>query len=379
MKNLKRISVVCALAIVIIFAGCLGSGEKKEPTGVGLYISDFHAPVEVDAGDQFDVDLIVQNIGDQKAENINAELFQTSGIKILTAQTQTEQSLQPPKQETGIGGDEKVFTWLLEAPSVRNTETKSLQARITYDYTSTASSNLYVVSKREFDEKGARSFQTYSESSAGPVALGIIPMPAFKVPPGGTLANVEINFEIENTGSGIVQNSEIRDFTILLKNEPFERDITTNCPDIVGGKLKLYGGDQRRTIKCSFVLLFSQESISYIVEASIKYTYYFDTYPIVLDVKKSAFTATSVTINVPSQVTCKVKKDCKIYWELIGDLAALRINFCGSQQDSALQGKGVVSSSVKVFNEPTTCFYTMTVGTSTGDTKTSRTEVVVTN
>ncbi|HIJ98856.1 TPA: hypothetical protein H1005_02840 [archaeon] len=148
MKSLNKLLVISLLAIVLIFSGCIGGGDRKNQTfGSGLNVISFTALRQVDSAEQFDLDLVVQNIGDKDATNIQADLFQTSAITILNNRVQTESRLLPPDIEKGIEGEDTIFSWSLQAPTLTEDQTKSLQARITYDYTSTATSNLYIVSK----------------------------------------------------------------------------------------------------------------------------------------------------------------------------------------------------------------------------------------
>ena len=286
MKTLPKILAVFLLAIIVIFSGCTGTSNQNEKnSGLGLRVVFFKAPAEVDSGEDFDVDLLVQNDGDNEAKDIQADLFQTSGIAILNSKVQAEQSLLPPDIEKGIQGEDKIFTWSMRAPNLAAEQTKSVQARIIYDYTSTATSNLYIVSKAELDEKGASAFPTYSTSSYGPATLSIVEMPPFKVKAGETSASVQVNLIIENAGPGRIVNSEVRDFAIVLKGEGTELDIISNCSDVIGGTLKLFGQEQQRAIRCNLDLPFSQTAVSYIVEAGINYTYSIDTNPFAIRIK----------------------------------------------------------------------------------------------
>ncbi|HIJ98855.1 TPA: transglycosylase SLT domain-containing protein [archaeon] len=126
--------------------------------------------------------------------------------------------------------------------------------------------------------------------------MSIVEMPPFKVTSGQTNARVQVNLIIENTGFGRVVNNEVRDFAIVLKGEGTERDITNNCPDIVSGRIKLYGKEQERSIRCSLVLPFSETAVSYIVEAEMGYTYYIDTNPLAVRVKGGTGTSSTTVI-----------------------------------------------------------------------------------
>src|SRR3989338_6490652 len=103
------------LVMILFFSGCVGNSSKK-PTGEGIGVVSFNTQTEIDSGDQFDLDLVVQNFGDSEATKINANLFQTSGIQALNSNVLSTPSLLPPNNEKGIEGEEQVFTWSLLAP-----------------------------------------------------------------------------------------------------------------------------------------------------------------------------------------------------------------------------------------------------------------------
>ncbi len=369
------------LVLVLFFSGCVGSSGNKKPTGEGIEVVSFNTQTEIDSGDQFDLDLVVQNFGDSEATKINANLFQTSGIQALNSNVLSTSSLLPPNNEKGIEGEEQVFTWSLLAPILRNDETKSLQARITYDYTSTANSNFYIVPKTQLNEKGKGEFQTYSTSSAGPVTLSIVPMPAFKSsPPQKT--NVQVNLIVSNTGGGKVVDSKVSNLLIILKGEGAELDVTSKCSDVSSGTISLYGRDQSRAIRCNFDFEPKDTAVSYIIEAKASYTYYFDTNPISITVKKSenpesvltnTKSSNSRSSNLPPTVTtpqiknCEVNKRCEITWstnDRDGSITKYETDFCGTTREKDLAGKattGLSSADLRIFNSPTICDFKVTV------------------
>ena len=178
------------------------------------------------------------------------------------------------------------------APTVPTTQSKSLKARITYDYKSTASTNIYLVSKQEYDEFGADAFKTYSTSSVGPLSMEVLPLPPYRLAPGRTEQTIHLGLVFRNTGIGTVDGN-VHDFTVLMKKgiEVIDLNELDDLPtdgiaavcdgvtvDANGvAEIKLFGADQERSVRCTFDLDYPGEAVSYIAEISAEYTYYIDT------------------------------------------------------------------------------------------------------
>lgn len=284
---MNKMLAVLALVSVILLAGCT-SKVQQAAAGNGVEITFFNAPSQVDADETFSADLVAQNNGDAEALSIRAELFQKSNFDIMDEeQIKRISSLSPPVLEKGVSGEELVASWIVRAPEVASDQIKSLGARVTYDYSSSANSNLYIVPKEQYDELGAESFATYSTSSNAPVLISIQPLPAFKIRQGEDNVDVLVVLNIENTGNGVVVGSRIQNFKLLFKAADAVNDKTFSCSNVLESReVQLLGRNQGISLRCKTDLTAPKASVSYIVEASADYTYYTDSEPISITVKK---------------------------------------------------------------------------------------------
>jgi len=183
-----KIVLLLVLLLVFSIAGCAGtSGAEKDVrkattlTTKGLSVKEFSGRGEVDEREPYDVDIYVQNVGDELARDVEIRLYQTAGFK--GAELLTKDEIQPADPDLGLAGETFTSYWTLDAPAVTGDQIKSLKARIYYDYTSKASTNIHLVAKEEYDELGSGAFKTYSTSSEGPVTVTIPEIPAYRVRP----------------------------------------------------------------------------------------------------------------------------------------------------------------------------------------------------
>ncbi len=281
---MKRIAPVLALILLIFLAGCT-SNEQNLPAGTGVEISFFSAPTQVDIGDTFSVDFVIQNNGDNTAKNIKAQLVQKSNFELANDAIKEKDFLLPPVIEKGLEGEKFVTSWILKAPDVPANQLKSVIARATYDYSSSATSNIYVVPKEQYDEMGPESFQTYSTSTQGPVLIEIQPLPAFKIKSSQKQVNAVVVLSIADVGNGAVIGN-IRNFKLTLTSGGGTYPVTSACKDLpASGEIELLGQDRAVSIKCEFPIKAGTSSVSYVVDASADYTYYIDSSPVAITVK----------------------------------------------------------------------------------------------
>jgi len=183
-----KIVLLLVFLLVLSIAGCTGtSGAEKDVkkattlTTKGLSVREFSGRGEVDEREPYDVDIYVQNVGDELARDVEIRLYQTAGFK--GAELLTKDEIQPADPDLGLGGETFTSYWTLDAPTITSDQIKSLKARIYYDYTSKASTNIHLVAKEEYDELGSSAFKTYSTSSEGPVTVTIPEIPAYRIRP----------------------------------------------------------------------------------------------------------------------------------------------------------------------------------------------------
>ncbi|MFH1424424.1 MAG: hypothetical protein ABIG20_01950 [archaeon] len=281
-------TTILLLILVNLFSGCISSGDtgNLEPNPemgrtYGLIITGFSSRASVDELDTVDIDLYVQNIGDADARSIEAQLFQKEGFSVVE-NIKKYSRLFAPDEALGMEGEIFSPFWVATAPGVAQDEIKSLKARVTYTYNSTATTNVYLVSKEDMDEKGESSFATYSTSSQAPITVSIVSLPALKVRSGNV--NVPIDMSIRNTGTGVVVDDQITGFSMSVNGDKLEKDTLANCSGLNSDKesITLFGNAGERAVKCDIPLTFTGQSQSYIIEVTIKYRYYIDTAPLAI-------------------------------------------------------------------------------------------------
>ena len=281
---MNKLTLVFALLAIVFTAGC-ASKNVSLSGGTGIEIVLFNAPAVVDAEEQFAADLVIQNVGDGIATNVNAVLAQKSNFVVNAPGKKEIDILYPPVPEKDVPGEQFVTSWILKAPKVPTDQVKSLVARVTYDYSSNATSNIYVVPKEQYDEMGAESFRTYSTSSNGPILISIQPLPAFKIRQGQKAVNALVVLSIQDVGGGSLVG-KIENFKLTLTSGSYAKDITSSCSGVPirSREIQLLGRNKGIDLKCEFVLPAGESSISYIVDATADYTYYIDSEQLSIDV-----------------------------------------------------------------------------------------------
>ena len=254
----------------------------------GIIIRDFSpSQSSVDSGDEVELGLEIENVGAHKAENIAINLFQKSGFSIVSENSVSATSLLAPDLDFEQSGERLYSYWVMTAPSVSVNQQKSLKARISYDYSSLATSNIHLVSRDIYNEQGPGAFSIQSTTSSAPVSFAIYDVPPIKVSSSPESVEVSLNIVIRNTGSGSVSGN-IQNFAVYTVRGPVRNDVTaTSCSDDVSnGEVSLFGKTQERSVKCDLSLDYLEDITSYTIEVLGDYTYIVDTDPVNILVKE---------------------------------------------------------------------------------------------
>jgi hypothetical protein len=311
--KLKTILPVLFLVLLIGFAGCLQpKQETSAPKSIGIgstkgvEITEFSSLSYIDSAEPLDVILYVQNKGDSTATNIKADIYQHSGfIRDADKATRIEGGdLAPPDKEFEIPGDVFSQSWPLKAPTVESDQTRSVISQVSYSYSSRASTNIQLVGKTEWDNRGgAGAFTTYSTSSEAPVTLKMIEVPAIRVSTPEKTKKVPIDILLENTGTGVIVGKDVTGFSLsVIKGDAKMSFAPLNMPtswEDMGaniecsavnddGSITLFGIEQERSIRCYLTVPFDQaeDYSGYILETSINYDYSVHSNPLPITVRK---------------------------------------------------------------------------------------------
>lgn len=326
-KMKKLLILLCTAVLVASIAGCLGFGSAesvfRKSVGLGLTkgveITDFSSdPPFTYSGETIDVSFYAQNMGASEATNIKAMLYQLSSFKCVPKHPCAEisrGSLMPPISEHNIEGGFMSDSWSMKAPLVEAEQSRSILCSMTYDYSSSASTNIHLVGKKEWDSRGgASAFTSYSTSSQAPVTIKINPSPAIRMSEGQPVKMVPLDLSFENTGTGVIDNKKVTDFVILVKKggdtleykngavtntaaNPNPWEITgakVSCPlvqanDKAGdsGIVPILGIEQKVSMRCELTLPYEADYSGYIVEVSMKYQYSVHSNPLSIEVREA--------------------------------------------------------------------------------------------
>ena len=290
----KLLFTILIISLALSISGCADivdkfplPTEEAEVTSAGfgksltygIIIRDFSpSQSSVDSGDEVELGLEIENVGAHDAENIVVNLFQKSGFSTVSENSVSATSLLAPDLEFEQSGERLYSYWVMTAPSVSVNQQKSLKARISYDYSSLATSNIHLVSRDIYNEQGP--------GASAPVSFAIYDVPPIKVSSSPESVDVSLNIVIRNTGSGSVSGN-IQNFAVYIVRGPVKDDVTTSCSDDVSnGEVSLFGKTQERSVKCDLLLPYLEDITSYTIEVLGDYTYIMDTDPVSILVKE---------------------------------------------------------------------------------------------
>lgn len=199
--NLKILSTIFLLSIVVFFSGCLQGGGVSQ--GYGIEIKNFgtYYP-KLESGDDFDITVDVQNKGGTTANNIYAYLYGISPSKWRlrgSNPTLISNELQGPDEEMDVEGESDFISWNLVAPELSEgvTFTYNPKVRVFYTYETTASTSIPILSRAEYKRLVGRD-KELPKQKATQVTKGPI--------------GVEIN-----TRSPVIARGGLEDFRIVVK------------------------------------------------------------------------------------------------------------------------------------------------------------------
>ena len=230
---MNKVWLAIAVAIVVLFAGCIstgggGGGPSKTPTSVpsvGVTFTNFYPVVsEVQAGGTATLYLSVQNNGYYKASNVNVTLFNCGSINTGTLSDGTPYScnkqipigkLDPPDRNLGVPGEvaEQQITFNVPNTFPEGRSPSTFSARVSYDYSTTASRDIALTSFENWKEKGGNLEvgQLNFLSNPAPLSLNIIAPngPVIVTDPSNPTEDFTISVDIKNLGGGFVRNKKL--------------------------------------------------------------------------------------------------------------------------------------------------------------------------
>jgi hypothetical protein len=178
-SDLKFLFVLPIITIILI-SGCIGPLAPSQPTGKGVVIQEWVPDFsQVNSAEPVKLQLKVQNIGDSKAENVEAEIIgidvekEWNGNKIKDLG-----DLQKPDYVSNTPGESKTEEWRLTAPKLPKGTDFEYEPiiRVSYDYITIAHKPITLVDRdelRRIIQQGKSLPSKPTTSSAGPLSVEI--------------------------------------------------------------------------------------------------------------------------------------------------------------------------------------------------------------
>ena len=219
----KKAVILVFLAITFVLSGCIFGGESDEekgtdlPENTGLMLSNFTSDFsELKTGQTTNLKLSMKNIGDKKAKNIKAKLYNVPFGDCSTCwnllyssppcgnmgnQWSCPEDL--PSSGSSLTQGETTVQWQVKTPDLdRGTSIPyEFYSRVYYHYKTSGTSQFTIMTGEEYQasESPSRSFPKV-ENSKGPLDISI----KSKEPSVIYKGQEEVNFcvEVENKGEG---------------------------------------------------------------------------------------------------------------------------------------------------------------------------------
>jgi len=192
--------------------GASGSPLEGAATGSeypGLLIKRFQPDQDtLRNGESTEFNLVIENTGDAKAEDINATIFRLGDLTIPTGtESKILGSLTPPDESTGTPGQQREFAWKVTAPSiVKGSVGYNPGVRLEYDYSSEGWSDL-LATKKEQAKVEASMPSLRSGVTKAPITVAVI-TPNALLYAGAAGSTVNIRVDVVNGASGIVYSKQ---------------------------------------------------------------------------------------------------------------------------------------------------------------------------
>jgi len=214
------------IIILLILLFCCGCIEQRNVTGFGTEITLFEPDFkQIESGEQVELFLDIENIGNSKATNVCAFLYglifgaSKNDWKLKTNELQCISDLDGVDALTNTPGDIGFVSWLIEAPSIDYKHSYDAKVRLFYSYKTTAATSISFINKevkRQMEQSGKElPKQSEVKLSNSPIAVDIITdSPVVS----GTDNDFVVKVKIENAGSGSVFNASA-EYTEISSND----------------------------------------------------------------------------------------------------------------------------------------------------------------
>lgn len=198
------------LVLIILMLGCTSvfrPGSELPAVVIREYNFDQDT---IRQGQVTGVNLVLQNLGSEKAKDIRTKLFRTGeGVTVTTTNLQTANTLNPPDDSTQTPGESKEFTWQITANTLntdkKTTKSYNIGVLVGYDYRSEGFSDLLATTKEQAKIDKNQLPVLRSGSTKGPISVNVITPNALLYEQVGEKVTVRV--DVINGANGIVYSN----------------------------------------------------------------------------------------------------------------------------------------------------------------------------
>ncbi len=284
MNKLTILKTAPLVLVLILLSGCItpsGGGETPISGGQGVVITKFSTFItKITSGETFTMEIHVKNVGDAKAESVNATIFNLGPFKVTSSNPIRLGSLDPPRPEYNLPPGEAMDQWSLKAPDVEQPYTHVLKAKVEYDYNTYAYASIPAVTTERWRELNKRGGTLYISKycSNAPIKVD------FEGPVPIVVRGEDAKYVIvvENVGNGYVKDDKLTKLVVGYEVAGESCNCTipsgtcgSDC-SISPNELKLIGGDKRIytfTIKNLDKKKIDGDENTIFLRVDVKYTY----------------------------------------------------------------------------------------------------------
>lgn len=209
------------LVLLVTVSGCADNSDSSDVTvsqTEGVAIEGFSAsPGEIFEQQLTTLELQLRNVGGTEAENVVARLFnrgfqgdgtwniQGEGSNIDELKRIYFGALPAPDPQSDAPGISVPRTWNLEAPNLEISQSVGYDfyTRVFYQYSTTANSDIQVMSNSRYNELGVSRSQPSLDNTGGPIQVDVrTRTPVVFTDTGQDTQPVPIRVVVSNEGSG---------------------------------------------------------------------------------------------------------------------------------------------------------------------------------
>lgn len=207
------------LLFLILLAGCAEQQTRPqvpqpEPgvvpdTGIKIiyFLPDY---TNLYSKDSFRLNLQVQNVGDAKAQNVNAELNKYGNFQLSDSQQKKlADSLEPPDVSTNSPGETADTEWQVKTPESSTSFDYAFGVKIKYDYRTEAWTDGVVMSRERWKTLNqlGKAVEINTGTTIGPVQISVSTREVvLPVTEGIAEKTFPVQVKLQNTGGGVVNS-----------------------------------------------------------------------------------------------------------------------------------------------------------------------------